>query len=147
MALIRVFSTFAMAAWAGFHGVGAALAAGSATLLLAASHAVLAVLCLGVAAALQTRGPSLGRDFAGLLALGAGLGLTVSATAGGMGSQEPGAYAAAVALTLLGLAFDRRIEEADEVDDADHEAFMREAARLGARMARDRDEASEVRAS
>lgn len=137
--MIRIFSTFAMAGWTGFHAVSAAMTLPAAATgpLMAAGHAVLAILFLAVAAALQAPGSSRGRDFAGLLALGAGLGLAVAA---GTGAEAPGAYAAAVASTLLGLAFDRRFGMANEEDEVDHDAFMREAALLGARMGREAPE-------
>lgn len=145
--MIRIFSTFAMAAWTGFHAVSAAVvfAPTPAALLLSAGHAAVALLCLWVAAGFQSRRPCPTRDAAGLAAIGVGLALAAASHAIGVGSEAPGAYAAAVALTLVGFAFDRRVGLEEDDEEVDHDAFMQEVARLGSRMAQERSESAGAR--
>lgn len=148
--MVRAFSTFSLSAWGAFHAVSAlfyalaisegggllllSIVTGGGASLLALCHAALAGLCALVVVHLQTDTDIDRAELRGLLALAGGLGVTIFAAASGHGAESPGVYAAFVAATLAGLTFDRWTgsDSSEEVDEADHRAFMRLAAELGA---------------
>ncbi len=156
--MVRVVSTFALSGWGAFHAVSAAFYAlsvsesgslllvsmvwGGPSSLLAVAHAALCGLCALAVLHLLGDGDMGRAEERALLALVGGLAVTAFAFLCGLGSESPGAYALFVAATLAGLAFDRRmaLDAGEEIDEADHRAFLRLAAELGAEARRDRHE-------
>lgn len=159
--MARVLPMMATAGWVGYHGAwalglvaaatgrsGAPLPGGmtlpdvagwpaALVLVLAATHAAVAVTFL------RTFGSGCFAEVekGTLVALAGGLVLAVAGSLLGIASDLPGAYAASVALTLAALMF-ARMAGAEDEGEVDHAAFMREAARLGAQVARERERPS-----